>query len=129
MLSNTTAYASFSVDDIPKAKEFYASTVGLTLTQDESPHALIFAAGNLRFSVYLKENHAPATFTVLNFEVDNIEKTVEELSKKGITFERYNGANGPKTNEQGISKQGPVAMAWFKDPAGNVLGISQGVLK
>lgn len=124
MLKNNKAFSSFSVNDIAKAKEFYGTTLGLEIT--ENPQGLDMRAGGNSIFIYPKDNHVPATFTVLNFLVQNIEETVDRLAQLGVTFEIYNEGM-LKTNDKGISMnegpdQGP-RIAWFKDPAGNFLAV------
>ena len=120
MFSKSKAFSSFSVDDIQKAKKFYEEVLGL---QTESPMDMlaIKTSGNNDIFIYAKPNHEPATFTVLNFPVDDIEKAVDELIAKGITFEQYHFGE-IDTDEKGIA-QGEPKIAWFKDPAGNILSV------
>jgi predicted enzyme related to lactoylglutathione lyase len=121
MLKNTHAFSGFSVDDIEKAKKFYGEVLGLEISTPMNQLALHIAGSNKIF-VYGKPNHVPATFTILNFPVDDVEKTVDELTEKGVKFEIYN--DGPmKTDEKGIFRGGGPTIAWFKDPAGNFLSI------
>jgi catechol 2,3-dioxygenase-like lactoylglutathione lyase family enzyme len=120
----TKAFSSFSVDDIQKAKEFYGQILGLEVSEAYGGQLLeLHIAGGSSILIYPKANHTPATFTILNFPVDNLEQTMEELSKHGVHFEIYNEGN-VKTDERGISlsNEGPK-IAWFKDPAGNVLSV------
>ena len=126
MFKNTKAFSSFSVNDLQKAKEFYSKTLGLEV--EDNPMGLIELkiSGSNNIMVYPKPSHEPATFTVLNFPVDNIDKTVDELTAKGVVFEQYNFAE-LKTDEKGISRgdggeKGPN-IAWFKDPAGNIFSV------
>jgi len=123
MFKNTKAFSSFSVNDLQKAKEFYSEVLGLDVTDNPMGLIELKIPGN-DIMVYPKPNHEPATFTVLNFPVDNVEKAVDELTAKGVVFEQYEGEN--KTNEKGISTNpaGPK-IAWFKDPAGNILSVLQ----
>ena len=122
MLKHTNTFSSFSVDNLDKAKEFYGKTLGLEV-KDTPMGAIELNAGNgSKVMVYPKPNHAPATFTVLNFMVDDVEKTVDELSKNGVAFEHYDFPN-MKTDEKGIMRgQGPN-IAWFADPAGNIISV------
>ena len=121
MLSNSKAFSGFSVNDTQKAKEFYGQTLGLEVS--ESNGLLnVHLAGGTRVLIYSKPNHTPATFTILNFPVDNVEKAVEELTKRGVHFEIYNQPS-LKTDEKGIFRGGGPVIAWFKDPAGNILSI------
>ena len=119
MFKNTKAFSGFSVNDIQKAKQFYSGILGLEVSENMGLE-LHIAGGNKIF-VYPKPNHTPATFTILNFPVDNIEKTVEELRKKGVIFESYE--DPIKTDENGIFRGGGPKIAWFKDPAGNILSV------
>jgi predicted enzyme related to lactoylglutathione lyase len=125
MFKNAKYFSSFSVDDIVKARQFYADVLGLDMTDIMGMMQLNMSGGQNIF-VYSKPNHTPATYTVLNFIVDDIEKAVKELTEKGVTFEIYDLPD-IKTDEKGISlpdERGP-RMAWFKDPAGNVLAVMQ----
>ena len=124
MLKNSKAFSSFSVDDLAKAKKFYTEKLGLEVKDNPMGIAELVTDGNNAIIVYTKPNHTPATFTVLNFPVDNIETTVDALISKGITFEQYDSPI--KTDKKGICRdpQGP-AIAWFKDPAGNILSVLQ----
>lgn len=124
MLENATSFSSFSVDDIKKAKEFYENILGLKVKEHEGMGLEVFTAGTSGIFVYPKgDQHTPATFTVLNFIVDDLDKAMDELIVKGITFEQYDN-EWMKTNEKGISDQGEgKKMAWFKDPAGNIFGL------
>jgi catechol 2,3-dioxygenase-like lactoylglutathione lyase family enzyme len=124
VFKHTHAFSGFSVDDIQRAKEFYGHTLGLEVSETKEGLALRIAGGGQVF-IYPKPNHTPASFTVLNFPVDNIEQAVDELTKLGVRFESYEGEM--KTDEKGIfrgadSGQGPN-IAWFKDPAGNILSV------
>jgi predicted enzyme related to lactoylglutathione lyase len=121
MLKNTKTFSSFSVDDLPKAKEFYGQTLGLVVAESKQGLNLHLAGGNEVF-VYPKPNHAPATFTVLNFVVDDVEQTVDELTKAGVKFEIY-AEDQLKTDEKGIVRGYGPTIAWFKDPAGNFLSV------
>lgn len=122
MLSNAQLFSSFSTDDLEASKKFYSEILGLEVKENEM--SILEITGNShRFIIYPKgEDHQPANFTVLNFEVSNLEQTVDELISKGITFEQYGGSM--QTDEKGIARsdEGP-AIAWFKDPAGNILSL------
>ena len=120
MLRDSKAFSGFSVDDIQKAKEFYGRTLGLGVSQ---AHGLLELqlAGGTKVLIYPKPNHAPATFTILNFPVDDIEEAVDKLTKSGVRFERYEG--DLKTDKKGIFRGGGPLIAWFKDPAGNILSV------
>src|SRR5215475_5404695 len=119
MLNAKKALSSFYVDDIQKAKDFYGTTLGLEVSNGPEG-TLVF--GGMKALIYPKPNHQPATFTVLNFPVDNVEKTVDELGKRGVRFEVYNEPN-IKTDARGISRGNGPTIAWFKDPAGNILSV------
>jgi predicted enzyme related to lactoylglutathione lyase len=120
MLKESKAFSGFSVDDTEKAKEFYGRTLGLDVTESHGLLNLRLAGGSAVL-IYPKPNHLPATFTVLNFPVDNIEQTVDRLTKSGVRFERYEG--DLKTDPKGIFRGGGPLIAWFKDPAGNILSV------
>lgn len=123
------AFSSFSVDDLDKAKQFYGETLGLQVTVEEMGVLNIKLATGGGMMIYPKgEGHSPATYTVLNFPVEDIDQVVDELKSKGVEFEQYDN-EWIKTDEKGISrgdgKNGPLGMAWFKDPAGNILSVLQ----
>ena len=120
MLRESKAFSGFSVDDIQKAREFYARTLGLEVSESNGLLEL-HLAGCAAVLIYPKPKHAPASFTVLNFPVANIEETVDRLIQSGIQFERYEGEL--KTDEKGIFRGGGPLIAWFKDPAGNILSV------
>ena len=119
MLEANKAFSSFSVNDLQKAKQFYGQTLGLKVK--ESPEGLELHPGQQSIFIYPKPNHEPATFTVLNFQVNDIDAAVDELKQKGVNFERYEGEL--KTDEKGIHRDGGPTIAWFKDPAGNILSV------
>ncbi|GAA0544332.1 VOC family protein [Chitinophaga japonensis] len=127
MFKQTKAYSGFSVDDLQKAKAFYQDTLGLEVTEDlptDDPGMKMLTlhiAGGNNILVYPKPNHTPATFTILNFPVPDIEKAVAELTKRGIRFLQYEGDIA--TNEKGIASGGGIKIAWFEDPAGNILSV------
>ena len=125
MFKDTKTFSSFSVDDLSKAKEFYGETLGLELKENEMGVLDVSLSGGAQVVIYPKPDHKPATFTVLNFVVENIDDAVDELITKGVKFEHYDSEH-LKTDEKGISRmpEGP-AMAWFCDPAGNILGVLQ----
>ena len=122
MFKNAKAFSGFSVDDLAAAKVFYGETLGLAI--EENPQGLIIkiAGGNGTF-VYPKSDHTPATYTVLNFPVDDIDHAVDQLAGKGVTFEHYQGMTDSKGIARGISAGRGPDIAWFKDPAGNVLSV------
>ena len=120
MLENSKAFGGYSVTDLQQAKKFYGELLGLSIA--EKAHILgLNIPGGSKIIIYEKPDHTPATFTVLNFPVDDIEKTVDELTAKGIQFEQY----GPpiQTDAKGISRSEMASIAWFKDPAGNILSV------
>src|SRR5229473_4679589 len=119
MLETNKAFSSFSVDDLQEAKQFYGNTLGLKVK--ESKEGLELHPGETDVFIYPKPNHTPATFTVLNFLVDDIDTAVDELKQKGVRFEHYEGEI--KTNEKGIHRDGGPSIAWFKDPSGNILSV------
>lgn len=122
MLKDSKAFTGFSVDDLEAARGFYGEILGLEVTVlDESMGLLaIDLAGGARVMVYAKPTHQPATFTILNFPVADVEKAVDELAALGVTFERYDGFD---QDERGISRGPGPRIAWFTDPAGNVLSV------
>jgi predicted enzyme related to lactoylglutathione lyase len=126
MLDTSKAYSGFAVDDIGKAKEFYGQTLGLKVKEldvgQEEPILELHLGGNRpAVLIYPKPDFTPATYTILNFPVDDVEATVDELAAKGITFERYEGF---EQDEKGIDSCGPAGgIAWFTDPAGNILAV------
>jgi catechol 2,3-dioxygenase-like lactoylglutathione lyase family enzyme len=128
MLKITGGFPGFSVNDIQKAKEFYGQTLGIEAIEDAMMGSLNITLPNgVKLFVYPKENHEPATYTVLNFMVPNIDEAVDELVNRGISFEKYDGFN---QDEKGIARtedptKGPN-IAWFKDPAGNILSLIEG---
>lgn len=124
MFKDVPAYSGFSTNDLQKAKEFYGQTLGLGVTEEHAMLYLHLATG-AQVLVYEKEDHVPATYTVLNFPVDDIDQAVEKLANKGVTFEHYPDMTDKKGIARGISTgQGPD-IAWFKDPAGNIISVLQ----
>jgi catechol 2,3-dioxygenase-like lactoylglutathione lyase family enzyme len=121
MFRDTKAFSGFSVDDVAKAREFYGDTLGLE-TSEEHGILTLHIAGGREVIVYPKDDHEPATFTILNFPVDDIEAAVDALSERGISFERYEQV-ASDFDERGIFRGGGPPIAWFKDPAGNVLSV------
>ena len=124
MFEPTAAFSGFSVDDLPKAEEFYTQTLGLRAEREGVGIRLYLPGGGTAFA-YRKADHQPATFTILDFVVDDIDAAVDELANRGVEFERYE--DGPPVDEKGILRGkdqnlGPN-IAWFKDPAGNVLAV------
>jgi len=121
MFEHTKAFSGFSADDIPKAKQFYSETLGLRVSEEHGMLRL-HLAGDRDTLIYPKEDHAPATYTILNFQVDDVDKAVDELTARGVRFERYDGA---EQDDKGIHRGGGPLIAWFKDPAGNILSVLQ----
>lgn len=121
MLKNSKAFSGFSANDIAKEKEFYAGTLGLDVSEAHGLLTLRLAGGH-NVIIYPKPNHVPATFTVLNFPVDDVDLAVDELKKRGVRFEQYNLPD-LKTDEKGIMRGNGPTIAWFKDPAGNILSV------
>jgi catechol 2,3-dioxygenase-like lactoylglutathione lyase family enzyme len=122
MLASAKAYNGFAVDDLEPAREFYEGTLGLrTTVVDEGNLMTLHLPGDRDTLVYVSPNYAPATYTILNFEVEDIDATVEELAGRGVELERYDDMG---QDEKGVSRTGPD-IAWFKDPAGNILSVIQ----
>jgi|SRR5579863_4908392 len=120
MLGNSLAFSGYSVDDLSEAKRFYGETLGLEVSESNGLLTL-HLAGDRDTLIYPKgERHEPATFTVLNFPVDDIEAAVDELGSRGVGFERYDGI---EQDERGIARAGGPLIAWFTDPAGNILSV------
>lgn len=121
MFTNTRAYSGFAVDDVQKAQAFYGQTLGLR-TSESYGLLILHLAGERDTLIYPKPDHEPASYTILNFPVDDIDQAVDELRGRGVDFERYAGAG---QDERAISRgEGPY-IAWFRDPAGNVLSVLQ----
>jgi catechol 2,3-dioxygenase-like lactoylglutathione lyase family enzyme len=121
MFKNTKAFSGFAVDDVDKAREFYSETLGLEVSE-ENGQLTLNIAGDRPTLVYPRPNHTPAEYTILNFPVDDVDQAVDDLTARGVQFERYEGFD---QDERGIMRgQGPP-IAWFKDPAGNVLSVLQ----
>ncbi|NUK03840.1 VOC family protein [Streptomyces lunaelactis] len=122
MFGNTQAFSGFAADDIEKAKAFYSQTLGLKVTEEYGMLRLHLGSG-AEVLVYPKAEHTPASFTVLNFPVDDIDAAVDELVRRGVRFERYPGMEG---DDKGIVRGGGGPdIAWFTDPAGNVISVLQ----
>ena len=125
MLGKSHAFSSFAVKDLEAAKKFYGQTLGLKTSDVPGMQGLLQLnlPGGINLMVYPKPDHAPATYTVLNFPVENLERTVDALKERGVRFEIYK--EGPvKTDERGIaSGGGGPRMAWFRDPSGNILSV------
>ncbi len=121
MLGDSKAFSGFSANDIEKAKEFYGRTLGLKVSETNGLLTLHLAGGS-NVLIYPKPNHTPATFTVLNFPVDDVDQAVDELAKRGVRFEIYDLPD-LKTDKKGIMRGNGPTIAWFKDPAGNILSV------
>jgi predicted enzyme related to lactoylglutathione lyase len=122
MLENSKAFSGFAVDDLAKAKQFYSETLGLNVEEYEAGIGLLslHLAGGNDVLIYPKPDFTPATYTILNFPVDDVDEAVDELSSRGVTFERYEGFD---QDEKGIARGNGPEIAWFKDPAGNILAV------
>jgi catechol 2,3-dioxygenase-like lactoylglutathione lyase family enzyme len=121
MLANTKAYSGFAVDDLKKAQEFYGETLGLKVSVlDENALLSLHLAGGRDTVVYLKPDFVPATYTILNFEVDDVDEIVDGLIERGVRFEKYEGF---EQDEKGVARGFGPDIAWFKDPAGNILSV------
>jgi predicted enzyme related to lactoylglutathione lyase len=124
MFKNAKAFSGFSVDDIPKAKQFYSQTLGVDVTEENGMLTLHLATGG-SVLIYPKPNHTPATYTMLNFPVSDIDKAVDDLTARGVKFEHYNSSD-LQTDAKGIARGcGGPPIAWFTDPAGNILSVLQ----
>jgi predicted enzyme related to lactoylglutathione lyase len=121
MFTNTKAFSGFSVDDVRAAEEFYRRTLGLktSLADEEAGLLVLHLAGDRDTFVYQKPDHVPDTYTILNFVVEDIDRAVRELGERGVTFERYEGF---EQDDRGIARGRPN-IAWFTDPAGNILSV------
>jgi catechol 2,3-dioxygenase-like lactoylglutathione lyase family enzyme len=125
MFKSTTTFASFSVDDLEKAKAFYGKTLGIPIEEHMPGMMTLKTKGAGGVNIFQKKQHVPATFTVLNFVVHDIVKTMEELAEQAITFEHYDGEEDIFTDEKGVAEAEGVKASWFKDPAGNLLQLLQ----
>ena len=119
MFKNTKAFSGFAVDDVDKAREFYAETLGIEVSE-ENGLLTLHIADDRPTLVYPRPNHTPAEYTILNFPVDDIDQVVDDLTARGVQFERYEGFD---QDERGIMRGEGPPIAWFKDPAGNVLSV------
>jgi catechol 2,3-dioxygenase-like lactoylglutathione lyase family enzyme len=119
MFRNAKAFSGFSVNDLDKAKAFYGDVLGVDV-EESGPGLELHLGGGTNVLVYPKENHEPATFTILNFPVDDIDQAVEGLTAKGVTFEQYPEFG---TDAKGVARGEGPNIAWFKDPAGNILSV------
>jgi predicted enzyme related to lactoylglutathione lyase len=122
MLAETKAFSGFAVDDLEAAKRFYGETLGLktTVLDEENGLLALNLAGGRDTFVYLKPDFEPATYTILNFQVDDVDAAVDALTARGVSFERYAGFD---QDEKGIARGPGPEIAWFKDPAGNILSV------
>jgi predicted enzyme related to lactoylglutathione lyase len=123
MFGNTRAFSGFAVDDVEAAKQFYGETLGLRVSESNGILTL-HIAGDRDVIAYAKPDHVPASFTILNFPVEDIDAAVAELSGRGVAFEHYAGTR-METDDKGIFRGGGPLIAWFTDPAGNVLSVIQ----
>ena len=123
---NTKAYSGFAVDDIQRAREFYGDTLGIEteILDEENGLLSLHLAGGHDTLVYLKPDFEPATYTILNFPVDDVDAAVDELTARGVSFERYDGFD---QDDKGISRGNGPTIAWFRDPAGNILAVHEAV--
>jgi catechol 2,3-dioxygenase-like lactoylglutathione lyase family enzyme len=122
MFRDSHGFSGFSSNDIAKSKQFYSETLGLEVTEENGMLTLHLAGGG-KVLIYPKDNHEPASFTVLNFPVADIDTAVDGLIQAGVKFERYEGMG---QDERGIARENPPLIAWFKDPAGNILSVLEG---
>ena len=123
MFRETKAFSGFSVDNLAKAKQFYGEILGIDVSEvEEMPVLNLHISGSNVILIYEKPNHEPASYTVLNFPVSDIEAAVKELKNLGVAFESYD-YRGLKTDEDNISRGDGPLIAWFKDPAGNILSV------
>ena len=122
MFGNTKAYSGFAVDDLERAREFYGDTLGLktSVVDEENGLMVLHIAGDRNTLVYRKPDFTPATYTILNFPVDDVDEAVDQLTARGVRFERYDGF---EQDEKGIARGPGPTIAWFKDPAGNILSV------
>jgi predicted enzyme related to lactoylglutathione lyase len=121
MFADTKAFSGFAVDDLEAAKKFYGETLGLR-TSEHYGLLTLHLAGGRDTLVYPKPGHEPASYTILNFQVNDIDAAVDELTRRGVRFERYDGMG---QDDKGINRAGGPYIAWFKDPAGNILAVLQ----
>ena len=123
MLTDSKAFSGFSVDDLDKARRFYEDTLGLRVSDEEMDGLMRLHLGSgAEVLVYAKHDHVPATFTVLNFPVPDVEQAVDQLAARGVRFQHY---ENPPTDDKGIMRSGGPLIAWFTDPAGNVFSVIQ----
>ena len=120
MFANTPAFSGFAVDDLDAARSFYGETLGLQVTDEEMGILTLHLAGDRPTMIYPKPDFTPATYTILNFQVDDVDAAVDELTARGVEFERYEGFD---QDERGNARGNGPDIAWFKDPAGNILSV------
>ena len=120
MFTNTPAFSGFAVDDIEAARKFYGETLGLNVTDGPMGVLTLELAGDRPTMIYPKPDFTPATYTILNFQVDDVDAAVDELTARGVEMERYEGFD---QDEKGIARDEGPTIAWFKDPAGNILAV------
>jgi predicted enzyme related to lactoylglutathione lyase len=122
MFATTKAFSGFAVDDLERARQFYEETLGVNLSvvDEENGLMVLHLAGDRDTFVYRKPDFEPATYTILNFQVDDVERAVDDLSARGVSFERYDDF---EQDEKGIARGNGPDIAWFKDPAGNILSV------
>ena len=123
MFADSKAYSGFAVDNLQKAKQFYTETLGLRMSEIDAENGLmaLHISGSRDILVYLSPTHSPASFTILNFPVEDVEAAVDELTRRGVRFEHYEGFD---QDEKGINRGVGPPIAWFKDPAGNILSVT-----
>jgi predicted enzyme related to lactoylglutathione lyase len=126
MLANSKAFSGFAVDDLAKAQQFYGETLGLNTETLDEEHGLmtLHLAGDRDTLVYLSPGMTPASYTILNFPVDDIDQAVDDLTARGVSFEQYGNPELPQ-DDKGVMREGGPLIAWFKDPAGNTLSVLQ----
>lgn len=126
MLADSKAFSGFAVDDLEKARQFYGETLGLNVEVLDEEHGLLtlHLAGDRDTLVYLSPGMTPASYTVLNFPVDDIDRAVDDLAARGVAFEQYGNSDLPQ-DDKGVMREGGPLIAWFKDPAGNTLSVLQ----
>jgi hypothetical protein len=123
MFAETQTFSGYSTDEAATVREFYEDTLGIRVSEDAGLLTLHLAGGDRPTLIYPKgDAHEPASFTVLNFQVDDVEAAVDELTRRGVAFERYEGTD-VETDAKGVFRGGGPLIAWFKDPAGNVLSV------
>jgi predicted enzyme related to lactoylglutathione lyase len=126
MLANSKAFSGFAVDDLDRARQFYGETLGLDVEvlDEENGLLTLHLAGDRDTIMYLSPGMTPASYTILNFPVDDVDQAVDELTSRGVGFEQYGNDQMPQ-DEKGVMREGAPLIAWFKDPAGNTLSVLQ----